>query len=39
LLEDWSRSNAANGSKLRVEHKRLKRRVEGRLRTTSGVGA
>ncbi|WP_060482599.1 SulP family inorganic anion transporter [Pseudomonas sp. NBRC 111119] len=39
LLEDWSRSNAANGSRLRIEHRRLKRRVEGRLRTTAGVGA
>ncbi|HAB03830.1 MAG TPA: SulP family inorganic anion transporter, partial [Pseudomonas sp.] len=39
LLEDWSRSNAANGSRLVIEHQRLKRRVEGRTRTTAGVGA
>ena len=39
LLEDWSRSNQANGSQLIIEQRRLKRRVEGRLRTTSGVSA
>jgi len=39
LLEDWGRSNAANGSRLLIEQRRLKRRIEGRLRTTAGVGA
>jgi len=39
LLEDWSRSNSANGSRLLIEQRRLKRRIEGRLRTTAGVGA
>lgn len=39
LLEDWSRSNSANGSRLKIEQRRLKRRIEGRLRTTVGVGA
>ena len=39
LLEDWNRSNAANGSRLLIEQRRLKRRIEGRLRTTAGVGA
>jgi len=39
LLEDWGRSGAAKGSRLVLEQRRLKRRVEGRLRTTAGVGA
>ncbi|WP_233630921.1 MULTISPECIES: SulP family inorganic anion transporter [unclassified Pseudomonas] len=39
LLEDWSRSNQATGSQLVIEQRRLKRRIEGRLRTTAGVGA
>lgn len=39
LLEDWSRSNQATGSQLVIEERRLKRRIEGRLRTTAGVGA
>lgn len=39
LLEDWGRANAANGSTLVIESRRLKRRVEGRVRTTAGLGA
>jgi len=39
LLEDWGRSNAAHGSRLLIEQRRLKRRIEGRMRTTAGVGA
>ncbi|MFK9099236.1 SulP family inorganic anion transporter [Pseudomonas guariconensis] len=39
LLEDWGRSNAAKGSRLLIEQRRLKRRIEGRLRTTAGIGA
>jgi len=39
LLEEWGRANAAKGSILLIEARGLKRRLEGRLRTTSGVGA
>lgn len=38
LLEDWGRANAGNGSRLVIESRRLKRRVEGRVRTTAGLG-
>jgi ABC-type transporter Mla MlaB component len=39
LLEDWNRANSAKGSRLVIETRGLKRRLEGRLTTTSGVGA
>lgn len=39
LLEEWGRANASKGSKLLIESRGLKRRLEGRLRTTAGVGA
>lgn len=39
LLEDWGRSGAVKGARLVLEERRLKRRVEGRLRTTAGLGA
>ena len=39
LLEEWGRANAAKGSKLMIEARGLKRRLEGRLRTTTGVGS
>jgi len=39
LLEEWGRANAAKGSKLLIEARGLKRRLEGRLRTTVGVGS
>jgi MFS superfamily sulfate permease-like transporter len=39
LLEEWGRANAAKGSKLLIESRGLKRRLEGRLRTTTGIGA
>ncbi|WP_397450759.1 SulP family inorganic anion transporter [Pseudomonas sp. NA-150] len=39
LLEEWGRANAATGSQLIIEPRGLKRRLEGRLRTTSGLGA
>ena len=38
LLEGWARANAAKGSTLLIEARGLKRRLEGRLRTTTGVG-
>ncbi|MDN7140871.1 SulP family inorganic anion transporter [Pseudomonas sp. JQ170] len=38
LLEDWGRANAGKGSRLVIEQRRLKRRVEGRVRTTVGLG-
>ena len=38
LLEEWARANAAKGSTLLIEARGLKRRLEGRLRTTTGVG-
>lgn len=39
LLEEWGRANAAKGSKLLIESRGLKRRLEGRVRTNIGVGA
>jgi MFS superfamily sulfate permease-like transporter len=39
LLEEWGRANAAKGSTLLIEARGLKRRLEGRLRTTTGVGS
>ncbi|ALI01543.1 C4-dicarboxylic acid transporter DauA [Pseudomonas sp. FW306-02-F02-AA] len=39
LLEEWGRANASKGSKLLIEARGLKRRLEGRLRTTVGVGS
>jgi len=39
LLEDWGRANAANGSRLIIESRGLKRRVEGRLRTSTELNA
>ncbi|WP_322617807.1 SulP family inorganic anion transporter [Pseudomonas sp. BIC9C] len=39
LLEDWGRANAAKGSKLLIESRGLKRRLEGRVRTNTGIGA
>jgi MFS superfamily sulfate permease-like transporter len=39
LLEEWGRANAVQGSRLIVEQRLLKRRVEGRLRTTVGGAA
>jgi MFS superfamily sulfate permease-like transporter len=39
LLEDWGRTHEASGSRLVIEQRRLKRRIEGRLRTTAGAGA
>ena len=39
LLEDWGRASAGSGSTLVIESRRLKRRVEGRARTTVGLGA
>jgi len=39
LLEEWGRANAAQGSTLLLEHRLLKRRVEGRIRTSIGGAA
>jgi MFS superfamily sulfate permease-like transporter len=39
LLEDWGRANAAQGSRLVLEQRLLKRRVEGRMRTSIGGAA
>ena len=39
LLEEWGRANAAKGSKLIIEARGLKRRLEGHLRTTVGMGS
>jgi MFS superfamily sulfate permease-like transporter len=39
LLEDWGRANAAKGSRLLIESRGLKRRLEGRVRTNTGIGA
>ncbi|MNC37943.1 hypothetical protein D3C75_865280 [compost metagenome] len=39
LLEEWGRANAGKGSKLLIESRGLKRRLEGRVRTNTGVGA
>ncbi|AIR88942.1 SulP family inorganic anion transporter [Pseudomonas cremoricolorata] len=38
LLEDWGRSGKANGSRLWIEQRRLKRRIEGKMRSTAGAG-
>lgn len=39
LLEEWGRANAAKGSQLVIEPRGLKRRLEGRLHTTVGMGS
>ncbi len=39
LLEEWDRANAAKGSRLVIEARGLRRRLEGRLHTASGVGS
>lgn len=39
LLEEWGRANAAKGSRLVIEARGLKRRLEGRVRTTTGIGS
>ncbi len=39
LLEEWGRANASKGSKLLIESRGLKRRLEGRVRTNTGIGA
>ncbi|HKS15206.1 MAG TPA: SulP family inorganic anion transporter [Pseudomonas sp.] len=39
LLEEWGRANAAKGSRLVIEPRGLKRRLEGRVRTNIGLGA
>jgi len=39
LLEEWDRANRAKGSRLVIESHGLKRRLEGRLRTTTGIGS
>ncbi|MCO8162417.1 SulP family inorganic anion transporter [Pseudomonas sp. 21LCFQ010] len=39
LLEEWGRANAAQGTRLIIEPRGLKRRLEGRVRTNTGVGA
>ena len=39
LLEEWERANASTGSKLIIEPRGLKRRLEGRTRTTTGIGS
>ena len=39
LLEEWGRANAAKGSTLLIEARGLKRRLEGRLRTITGMGS
>lgn len=39
LLEEWGRANAAKGSKLLIESRGLKRRLEGRVRTNTGIGS
>ena len=39
LLEEWARANAASGSRLIIEPRGLKRRLEGRTRTTAGLGS
>ncbi|HXR01479.1 MAG TPA: SulP family inorganic anion transporter [Pseudomonas sp.] len=39
LLEDWGRANAAQGSRLLLEQRLLKRRVEGQIRTSIGGAA
>lgn len=37
LFEEWGRANAAKGSKLMIEPRGLKRRLEGRLRTARSM--
>jgi ABC-type transporter Mla MlaB component len=39
LLEDWGRANQSKGSRMIIESRGLKRRIEGRLRTTAGFGS
>ncbi|EGH47627.1 flagellar motor switch protein G, partial [Pseudomonas syringae pv. pisi str. 1704B] len=39
LLEEWGRSNAAHGTRLLIESRGLKRRLEGRIYTTTGIGS
>ncbi|RQO54242.1 SulP family inorganic anion transporter [Pseudomonas sp. KBW05] len=39
LLEEWGRANAAKDSKLVIEARGLKRRLEGRVRMTTGIGS
>ncbi|AQY63557.1 SulP family inorganic anion transporter [Pseudomonas veronii] len=39
LLEEWGRANAAKGAKLVIEARGLKRRLEGRVRTTTRIGS
>ncbi len=39
LLEDWGRANAAHGTKLVIEPRGLKRRLEGRVYTNTGIGS
>ncbi|WP_163002318.1 hypothetical protein, partial [Pseudomonas viridiflava] len=39
LLEDWGRANQSKGSRMVIESRGLKRRIEGRLRTTAGFGS
>lgn len=39
LLEDWGRANQAKGSRMVIESRGLKRRIEGQLRTSAGYGA
>jgi len=36
LLEDWGRANKGNGSRMIIESRGLKRRIEGQLRTSAG---
>ena len=37
LLEDWGRASRAAGSRLSIEQRGLKRRIEGRLRRSVQV--
>ena len=39
MLEEWDRANAAKGSKLLIEARGVRRRLEGRERTATGVGS
>ncbi|WP_163008225.1 hypothetical protein, partial [Pseudomonas viridiflava] len=39
LLEDWGRANQSKGSRMVIESRGLKRRIEGRLCTTAGFGS
>ncbi|WP_207814905.1 SulP family inorganic anion transporter [Pseudomonas sp. 50_B] len=38
LLEEWTRANQAKGSRLMIEARGLKRRLEGRLSSGGGIG-